>query len=90
MHQQLEPFDLGHILWLYHKVITSTITFVNWEVHHSSASGECPPEACDQFDTQTSCHIDNGETLYNPMQLQAFPFQCLAYLVSKGVKAFDA
>ena len=76
MHQQLELFGLKHILWLYHKVVTSKVTFVTWEVHHSSVLGLCPPEVCNQFDIQTSCHRDNDGTLYNPMQLQAFLFQC--------------
>ena len=76
MHQQLEFFDLQHTLWLYHKVVTLKVTFVTWEVHHSSVSGVYPPGVCDQSDIQASCHRDNDGTLYNPLQLQAFPFQC--------------
>ena len=85
MHQQLELFDLEHAFWLYHKVVTFKVTFVTWEVHHTSVSDVCPPEVCDQFDIQTSCHRDNDGFLYNPRQLQAFPILMQDFLGCKNL-----
>ena len=87
MNQQLELFDLEHTLWLYHKVVTSKVTFVTWEVHHSSASPVYPPEVCDQSNIQTSCHRENDETL-QPHVTTSISLSMLAYLVSQGVKSF--